>query len=375
MTRPLTVLHIEAGRNVYGGPRQVAYLIEGLAEQGVRNLLVCPPENQLTSTLKGGDCLPLPMRGDLDWRLVGRLRRLIRLHKPDLVHVHSRRGVDWFGGWAAKLEGVPAVLSRRVDNRESWPAVRWKYPLYRRVITISQAIRQVLLSQGVPAQQMICVPDAVASAPVTVPLSRAAVAVALGLPENARWLAMAAQFIERKGHRYLLDAIPVVLARHPDARFVLFGQGPLWEEIAAQVKARGLTEHVYLPGFRTDLPALLPHFYGLVHPATREGLGVALLEAAALGVPIVATAAGGIPEAVRDQINGLLVPPADVVALAAALNHLLDDPNLAARLGAGGRALVNREFSVSAMVEGHLAIYRQILARTPSAHTTNSGAG
>ena len=92
-----------------------------------------------------------------------------------------------------------------------------------------------------------------------------------------------------------------------------------------------------------------------------EGLGVSLLQASAARVPIIASRAGGMPEAVRDGINGLLIAPGDIAALAAAMNRLLDDAALRTRMGEAGRALVLDEFSVEAMCEGNLAIYRKVL--------------
>ena len=98
-------------------------------------------------------------------------------------------------------------------------------------------------------------------------------------------------------------------------------------------------------------------------------MGVSLLQAASAGVPIVASRAGGIPEAVREGENGLLVPPGDVAALCAAIGTLLDDPERRRALGAGGRALMAREFSIGAMVEGNLAVYRELLDATALVHT------
>ncbi|MDN5872257.1 MAG: glycosyltransferase, partial [Nitrococcus sp.] len=115
-------------------------------------------------------------------------------------------------------------------------------------------------------------------------------------------------------------------------------------------------------GFRNDLPRVLPNLELVVHPARREGLGVALLQAAACGVPTVACRAGGIPEAVRDGENGLLVEPGDTGALASAVNRLLAEPALARRYGAAGRVLVQRAFSIEAMVRGNLAVYAKISA-------------
>jgi glycosyltransferase involved in cell wall biosynthesis len=364
-SRPPRVLHIEAGRHLYGGARQVLYLLEGLKRQGVGSLLVCPAGSAIAEAARG-HCErvhAIPMGGDLDLGLVPRLRRLIRSEGPDLVHVHSRRGADLFGGVAARLAGVPAVLSRRVDNPESWLAMRLKYPLYAKVITISEGIRQVLLAAGLPPGKVVCVRSAVDGTAYQAGCDGGWFRREFGLPPNARTLAVVAQLIERKGHGYLLDALPDVIARHPEVRVLLFGQGPLEAELRDRIRrlGLGLADQVRLAGFRSDLERILPCLDLVVHPATLEGLGVSLLQAAAAGLPIVAARAGGIPEVVRDGENGLLVPPGDSRSLGEAVLWMLDHPDEARALGARGRALVEREFSVPAMVAGNLRVYRELL--------------
>lgn len=123
-----------------------------------------------------------------------------------------------------------------------------------------------------------------------------------------------------------------------------------------------MTEVIRFAGFRTDLPRWLGGLDILVHPADMEGLGVSLLQASAAAVPIVTSRAGGLPEAVADGVSGLLIPPGDVAALTAALARLLDDAGLRRRLGEAGRARILAEFSVDAMVEGNLAVYRRLLS-------------
>jgi glycosyltransferase involved in cell wall biosynthesis len=142
---------------------------------------------------------------------------------------------------------------------------------------------------------------------------------------------------------------------------LFFGKGPLAGPLQERIDRDGLAGHVRLMGYRDDLPRLLACMDLVVHPATMEGLGVSLLQASAAGVPVVASRVGGIPEAVRDGVSGLLVPPADVAALADAVLALLADPDACRRMGAAGRDLVAREFSVARMVEGNLAVYRELL--------------
>jgi glycosyltransferase involved in cell wall biosynthesis len=361
----MKVLHVEAGMHLYGGALQVVFLMRGLAARGVEVALACPPGSAIASAVRG---LGLPvheivMRGDADVGLVARLGRLIKSMRPDLIHLHSRRGCDTWGALAGRLHGLPVVLSRRVDNPEPRCWVALKYRLPHHVVTISQGIRDVLLAEGVAPARITCVPSAVDTSQYQPAHEngRAALAQAFGLPQDALVIGMAAQFIERKGHATLLDALPEVFARHPAARVLLFGQGPLVDAVRARIDAEPvLRERVQMPGFRGDLDRLLPGLDVLAHPAFMEGLGVALLQAAACGVPIVGGRAGGIPEIVRHGLNGELVEPGDVTGLAAALNRLLDSADLRARMGAAGREWVEQHFSIDAMVEGNLAVYRRL---------------
>lgn len=366
MSGPVKVLHIEAGRHLYGGARQVLYLLEGLTGTGaVRNQLVCPLGSAIAAAAQGSceRVHAIPMGGDLDLSLVLRLHRLIRAEAPDLVHVHSRRGADPQGGIAARLAAVPAVLSRRVDNPESRLSVRLKYPLYAKVITISDGIRQVLLAAGLAPEKVVCVHSAIDARPFLAGCDKDWFRKEFGLPPGARTLAVIAQLIKRKGHVHLLEALPGIVRQHPELQVLFFGQGPLEAELSDRIGGLGLGDHVRLAGFRSDLDRILPCLDLVVHPATMEGLGISLLQAAAAGLPIVAARAGGIPEAVRNGENGLLVPPGDSGALGEAVLWILDHPDEAWAMGKRGRALVEREFSVPAMVSGNLSVYRQVLAR------------
>ena len=370
----MKVVHVEGGRHLYGGALQVVFLLRGLKERGVECVLVCPPDAAVGRAAAAyARVRELPLGGDADIGQRARLARVLREERPALVHLHSRRGVDLWGALAARAAGVPAVLSRRVDNPEPGWWARWKYGLVDRVVTISEGIRRVLRDEGVPAQQVVCVPSAVDTTlyrprergTASDAAERAWFENSFGLQPGMQTIAMAAQFIERKGHATLLRALqPLLAARPPGSlRVLLFGKGPLVEPLRAQAAQFGLADQVGFEGFRDDLPRVLPHIDVLAHPAQMEGLGVALLQAAACAVPIVAGRAGGIPEIVRPGLNGELIEPDDDAALARHLITLLGDDMLRARYGAAGRELVLREFSVDAMVDGNLRVYREVLAR------------
>lgn len=360
----MKIVHVETGMHLYGGAQQVAYLLRGLSEQGVDNVLVCPPGASIGQHFAGSavKVIETPCKGDLDLSFIGRLKRVLLDEKPDLVHLHSRRGADVLGGLAAGRAKVPAILSRRVDNPESRLAAWLKYRLYGRVICISQGIADVLLSEGVEPSRVRVVRSAVDASPWLNPEPRAAFCAEFGLPEEPPLLGVVAQLIERKGHRYLFEALAALKERQAFS-LVVFGQGPLREELEALANSLGLAERIRFAGFRKDLPRWLGGLDLLVHPALMEGLGVSLLQASAAGVPIIACRAGGMPEAVRDGVSGLLVPPGDSAALREALQGLLEKPARRQELGRNGRRLALEEFSAEVMVAGNLGVYRELLGR------------
>jgi glycosyltransferase involved in cell wall biosynthesis len=359
---------VEAGRNLYGGALQVRYLLDALRAAGAtEDHLACPPGSEIGRACSGaGHAVhEVAMGGDADPFLVFRLRALIRRIRPHVVHLHSRRGADLYGGIAARLASVPCLLTRRVDNPEPPAWARVKYRLFDRVAAISEGIRAVLLSEGVPPGKVETVRSVVDAEAWSGPFDREAFRRAFALPPDAPALGVVAQLIERKGHRVLLRAAPAILSACPEARFLFFGKGPLEGALREEAAAAGLLDRVLFAGFREDLPKLLGCLDLVVHPALMEGLGVSLLQAAAAGVPVVGSDAGGIPEAVLDGVTGRIVPPGEAEPLAAAVTALLRDPAARAAMGEAGRRRVREEFSAPAMAAAYLRIYREMAGAAP----------
>ncbi len=362
------IVHVEAGRHAYGGAQQVRYLIRELAARGVRNVLVCPPGAEVAQGLDGTcELVELRMRGDLDLGVAFRLRRLLARTEPDLVHVHSRRGADLYAALAARGRW-PAVLTRRVDNREIAAWARRKYASYAALVAISSAVERRLVEAGVAAERIHRVPsgvDAQRFRPEAA--ARARLRAVFDLPADAFAVGVVAQLIPRKGHAELFDWLPGLLARRPQLVVLCFGRGPLAGPLERRIAAAGLAGRVRLVGFRHDLAELLPGLDVLVHPARAEGLGVAVLEALAAGVPVVAAAAGGIVDVIEHDVSGLLAPPGAGSAWIEAIDALIADPVRRRGLAAAGRRRVEQRFSVGRMAAGNLAVYETVLAGAKAA--------
>lgn len=355
------IVHLETGRHLFGGARQALDLVSGLQALGVRSTLVCPPDSEIAAAAAGlGVAVrPLAMSGDLDLRFIGRLQRLLMELRPDLLHVHSRRGADTWGGLAARKVGIPAVLTRRVDNPEGRLST-WKYRYYVCVIAISEAVRQELRRARVPEERITMIRSAVDPASCRPTWSRQRLIAELGLGDDSLLVACVAQMIARKGHRVLLDAWPTVVRAVPASRLLLFGGGPLERELRRRLQATPLAGSVLIAGFRAELRAFLGCMDLLVHPAQREGLGLAVLEAQAAGLPVVAFRCGGLPEIVRDRENGLLVEPGDTRRLATAISMLLQDAPWRRALGEAARARA-AAVGLPQLVGAHLTLYRHLL--------------
>lgn len=357
------VLHLETGRNLYGGARQALALAAGLPALGCRSTLAGVAGSAVLSAAvdRALPVCPLAFAGEADPRLLTALLRAIRRLQPDLVHVHSRRGADSWGLLAARLAGVPAVLTRRVDNPDlpGWRRLRWA--LCERVVAISAGIEAQLRLDGIPQRKLRLVRSAVAPEDCQPGWAIDRFRAEYGLRPGQPAIGVVAQLIPRKGHRLLARILPEVLAACPEARVLLFGDGPLRARLEAELRAAGVMHAVRFAGYRADLREFLGHLEILLHPAHREGLGVALLEAQAAGVPVVAFRIPGVSEAVDDGTSGLLVPPGDTRAMAAAVNRLVWNPRLHASLSDGARRHVREQFSLAGMLEGNLAVYRELL--------------
>jgi glycosyltransferase involved in cell wall biosynthesis len=255
------------------------------------------------------------------------------------------------------------VMSRRVDDPPgAGPIRRLKYGAWcDHIVAISEGIRRVLLDWGVPPQKVSCVRSAIDLTPYLGDADPTAFRRRFGIPEDALMVATLAQLIPRKGHRVLLEVIPRILEQVPNARFLFFGEGPYRSTLESLVERKGLTGIVQLPGYVTETPALLRAADAIVHPALREGLGIAILEAMGMGKPVVASAVGGIPEVIDGPETGFLVPPGDSSALEDALVRLLRDSDLRRRIGDAAARRIRDEFSIDAMVAGNLDIYTRLL--------------
>jgi glycosyltransferase involved in cell wall biosynthesis len=365
-----TVLHVDTAAGWRGGQNQALLTARGMAARGVRTLVACRAGGALEMRARadGLDVRALPFRGDLWPPALWALTRLVRRERPAALVLHDPHAVS-AGLLAARLAGgTPCVAVRRVDFPLRSALSRGKYAACARVIVVSRAIGGIVERASIPADRLRLVYEGV---PDRAPQPGGRVALAeLGVPEQAPVIGNVAALTAHKDHATLVDAMALLRGRVPAARLVIAGEGELRPALERRVREHGLADRVVFAGFRRDLDSLLPAFSVFCLSSHLEGLGTSLLDAMAFSLPVVATAAGGMPEAVQDGVTGRIVPARDPQALADALASVLEDEALRRELGAAGRRRFLERFTADRMVEDTLGVLQELAPdgrKTPGA--------
>ena len=301
----------------------------------------------------------LPCKGQFDPTAVRHIRDLARKTGADIIHTHGYKA-DVYTRVAMLAQGVPLV-----STCHNWLDEDWRTYLYGvvdrcvlrsfpRVIAVSDEVRQRLLEAGVPKERIRIIPNGLDLRRFTIDRS----------PDPADWsqdrpaiIGMVARLSAEKGVDIFLRAAAQVVRTISYAKFVVVGNGPDREELEALIDQLRLRHVVSMLGRRNDMPAQYASFDLLVSASRKEGLPIAILEAMASGLPLVATAVGDVHNVVRNGETGILLPANDPGALASAIVDLLRDREKRRRLGFGARQLVESQYSADRMSNEYLDTY------------------
>jgi len=332
---------------------------------------VCLTEGRTVERLRELSIGVTVIPGRDDRSTVRELVAYLRRREIDILHAHLFRA-ELLGTRAAQAAGTPVVVatahSSRVRSPADIAALAAVTPSINRLIVPSAAIAAKVRAEGRGAAEITVVPNGVdldRFSPHRSSLDMAALRDALGIPPDAFLIGVVARLDPEKGHRYLVEALPAIIEAVPNAWLLLVGEGSQTDALRAQAGSLPLAagQRVVIAGFQTEIEAVTQAMDVAVLPSVREAQGLALLEAMAAQRPVVASAVGGIPETIRGGADGLLVPPAQPDALAAAIIRLARDASLRDRLAASGRRRAEDEFNVTASVRQLETIYQEELVR------------
>lgn len=373
-------------------PFRVVFLIDSLGMGGAERVLLTTLEhldrdrfeprlcvlqerdgNPLTINVRelGIDVDAVPVGRLRDPRAVPRLVSYLRSTRAELLHTQLEFS-NTLGGAAARIVGIPCVSTLhtfddpRPGTRDSWRTrLMWgsMRHLHTKVVAVSEAVRAHHIERGsLPSDKVVTIYNGVDVAALerTDPALRDSMRSSLGIDPDAATIVCVAVLREEKGIQHLIDAIPRIA--DSGTRLVIVGDGDHGDALHRQVARLGIADEVLFTGMREDVAELLAMSDLFVLPTLGDVLPTVVAEAMAVGLPIVASNVGGLPEMVDDGTTGLLVAPGDPAALAAACSDLLANPSRAAAMGRAGRLLVRERFDIGVQSQQLADLYAALLA-------------
>ena len=378
--RTLRIAGVDPERGFAGGESQVLGLTLALMRAGHHADLICDPAGALWERARAAGivCYPLRIRNSVDAAAGLKLRKLLA-HRPyDVVHFHTARAhalAPFVQGRARAL-----IVTRRMDYAPNRLFAPW---LFNRAVdgvaAISPAVADALVRAGVDRERVAIISSGVDCERFRPPSvsERAAARGALDLADGQLAVGTVGMLEPRKGQRYLIDAMALVggganesdrttvpvnaTTQFTEMRCFIAGDGSLANEIAAQIRNYRLDDSTRMMGMIDDPRVLLWALDIFILPSLQEGLGVAALEAMACGLPVIASATGGLAQTVVDGVTGIQVPVANAHALANAIARLAVEPPSRNAMGAAGRVRVCENYGMDAMARGTLELYRACL--------------
>jgi glycosyltransferase involved in cell wall biosynthesis len=357
MDEPLNVLLVAGPLQLRGCSACTLRLAEGLAAEGVEARILTPnadcvaPGRRRRLSISVHPRLALPVWGKVVRESVA---RELTHDPPDLIHIQSSSAYSVGAGLAWRLKRPFVLTAYDHESIERQSDFDWRFG--RQIIAVSQSVRAELLSRARVR------PDLVSVIHAGVDVGGPAVAPPILSPGRLPVIGMAGPLEPVKGHIFFLGAAQRVVARRPDTEFLIAGAGPEEQNLRRVARELGLARHVTFITSGHDFASALTAMDIFCLPSLRQGLGTIMLEAMALGRPVIASGVGGVYSVIRSPQVGLIVPPSDSARLADAMLDLLDDPVRARALGETGRQLVCEEFTASRMVAETAALYREIVA-------------
>lgn len=358
------ILHLSTAITWRGGEQQIAYLHQGLRQAGIKQTVLCSSKSALMGYCNkySLSCYHMPKKGSMSLAYAKKIKELVAKHKIDLIHIHDSHAHNNAILAAVWLRvKVPLVLHRRVDFAVSNHFVskyKYNHPLIKRIICVSEAIKAIMLPSIKNQDKLRVVYSGIdVSREYT---SDGRLHKELKLPPDAQLIGCVAALADHKDPYTFLN-VAEALKNHPQYCFVWIGGGEMEAEVKAEIAKRGLHKQVRLTGFRSDVKDVLPELSFFLMTSKTEGLGTSILDAYLAGVPVVATAAGGIPELVEHGKTGMLAPVGDTDTLAMHLLHLSLDGAYAQRIVTAARDKA-KGFDYNIMAQQVLGIYKEVLA-------------
>jgi glycosyltransferase involved in cell wall biosynthesis len=402
--KSIRVMHVTLNLDIGGAQEALRTLAKQMAEKGHQPVVCSFKDGPLRTEIEGAG-IPVEILPErhysflalpqfiLEWIEIRKnLLALIKKYRIDVIQTHILQSLDFLVATISTNNQRPAIFWTIQNEKfslqiEDLPRHRWllgiKRYIYRLLfkraihkidglIAVSEQVKQALIDYVKPAEQKITVIcNAVDVERYQNIRDDLKIRESLGIGEDSCVALVVAILKVQKGHKYLIDAAAELIPEYPKLHFLLAGDGILREELVAHTNTLGIQNHVHFLGNRKEIPELLAGSDYFVLPSLWEGLPLALIEAMASGLPIVATNVSGSKQVMIDGQTGLLVPPGDSHELALALRQLISQPQLSREMGDAARRRIEESFNAEKQTEEHIDLYLKRLRLRDGLVTTS----
>lgn len=378
MTAKSTIAHLIASNFVGGPEKQILEHAKRLDPARFRFVLISfvesGTENELLTKAKEQGILTVALHTNHPFNplAIVRLKRILEYHRIDILCSHGYKA-NVLGRLATWLRTIPLVAVSRgwtAENRKI-RFYEWLDKLFLKfathVVAVSDGQKEKILRLSLAAEKISVIHNAISLDVPSSPEPRN-IRSELGLPADCVLVVTAGRLSPEKNHVGMIDVARIVCAQAPNVYFIIFGEGFLRSHLEDYLQMAELADRVLLPGFRKDLPAVLPEIDVFMLPSFTEGLPNVALEAFAARKPIVATAVGGTPEVVSHGESGFLAQPEEVSLLATYVSRLVADPKLRIEMGNRGFQHVRDIFGFEKQTCCYEELYLKISGNSTSRH-------
>jgi len=358
----MRILHLSSEQTWRGGEQQMAYLFEELHKAGIEQFVAVKAGSAfeqycINNKMEHFTCC---FSGGLNITSALRLKKYCGQKKVAIIHAHSSGGHTLAVLSQVLGNKIPLVVSRRVDfppNNNPLSKFKYNYKGIKKFICVSDAVRQILSTVLQHPEKSITIHDGIDLDRFATANNSTILHKEFNLTDKTQIIANVAALAPHKDYFTFLNTVKKLLGKLP-AKFFIIGEGEMLEKIKQRIQELGLSNDVIMTGFRNDLESIFPEINVLLFTSETEGLGTTILDAFACGVPVVATTAGGIPEIVNNNINGLLAPVKDADELSKNVLRIMEDNNLRQQLIRQAKEDV-KKFSKKIMAAKTLEVYRE----------------
>lgn len=367
MSNGLSVLHVDSERGWRGGQQQAVYLYENLLDKGLKSCFVCRNDSKLETYFKSKNLpfLSLPLANELDILSAYKIAKFCKKNKYNILHLHSAHALTI--GLIAKLffRDLITIGVRRVDfsiKKNVLSQLKYKTPFLNQLVAISEKIKNVLIDDGLACEKISVIRSGININKFD-SSRKENLKEELNIPSDYLVIGTVAALVGHKDYPNLLKAAKIVAQKIDKVVFLAAGSGKNEAEIKNLHKILELKNKFLFLGYRTDIGNILKNLDIFVIASKEEGLGTSTLDAMSVGLPVIGTNAGGIPEVIANEENGYIVPKQNPEELAEAIINLLNDENKRNLFSKNSLKIV-RKFDIQKNIEQNINLYKRLINET-----------